>query len=59
MRRIEEVEFRMHDIENHIQVYKDYRQVCLENNDHHGVQDASSDLRELEAKIEVLKWVLE
>lgn len=45
-------------LERHRETYLNYRRVCIDNGDHHGVQDASSDLREIEAKIEVLKWVL-
>lgn len=38
---------------------KDYRNHCLRIEDHHGVQDASSDLRELDAVEAALEWVLE
>lgn len=35
-----------------------YRDQCVRIRDHHGVQDASSDLRELEAVDDALEWVL-
>lgn len=35
-----------------------YRDECARIADHHGVQDASSDLRELDAAEAALRWVL-
>jgi len=35
-----------------------YRDECARIADHHGVQDASSDLRELDACEAALRWVL-
>ena len=35
-----------------------YRDQCIRTRDHHGVQDACSDLRELEAAESALEWVL-
>ena len=35
-----------------------YRDECARIGDHHGVQDAASDLRELEAAEAALRWVL-
>lgn len=35
-----------------------YRAGRLEVGDHHGVQDASSDLRDVEAAIGALEWVM-
>lgn len=35
-----------------------YRDHCVMIDDHHGVQDASSDLRELDAAEAALRWVL-
>ena len=35
-----------------------YREHCARIADHHGVQDASSDLRELDAAEAALRWVL-
>lgn len=35
-----------------------YRDECARIGDHHGVQDASSDLRELDAAEAALRWVL-
>ena len=36
----------------------DYLKLKLEDEDWHGVEDAGSDLRDLDAKIETLQWVL-
>lgn len=35
-----------------------YRDQCIRIDDHHGVQDASSDLREVDAVEDALRWVL-
>jgi hypothetical protein len=35
-----------------------YRDECARIADHHGVQDVSSDLRELDAAEAALRWVL-
>lgn len=40
------------------QILLSYRDECARIGDHHGVQDASSDLRELDAAEAALRWVL-
>lgn len=35
-----------------------YREHCIRIDDHHGVQDASSDLREIVTAINTLRWVV-
>ena len=59
MKTVKELNQRIAQLQDQYEVYELYREVCLTNNDHHGVQDASSDLRELESQIAELQWVLE
>lgn len=59
MKLAEVISLQMAVLKRQRDVYVQYRQVCLDNRNHHGVQDASSDLREIEAQLEILKWVLE
>lgn len=38
-------------------ILEDYRDTCIAIADHHGVQDASSDLREVEAVLSAFAWI--
>lgn len=58
MRRLEELVPALSWLNARREVLLKYRDECARIADHHGVQDASSDLRELDAAEAALRWVL-
>ena len=44
---------------SHLAVLEEYMKMVQNKGDMHGVMDASADIRETVARIEVLEWVLE
>lgn len=58
MRDAATVEQKLRDLARRHATLLAYRNECIRIDDHHGVQDASSDLRELEAAEAALSWVL-
>jgi hypothetical protein len=59
MKDAKEIHQKISEIENRIRFMIAYMQVKIETKDWHGVEDAGSDIRDLEAEKKALLWVLE
>lgn len=44
-------------LEKDFALMKDYLLMCFRKDDWHGVMDASADIREIVAKLSILKWI--
>lgn len=56
MKSWQEIERELIRLEQRADVLTKYRDHCATIGDHHGVQDAASDLREIEAVDTALRW---
>ena len=59
MKDAKEIHEQIRGIENRIRFMLAYLQVKIEMKDWHAVEDAGSDIRDLEAEKKALLWVLE
>jgi hypothetical protein len=59
MKDAKEIHEKIREIENRIRFMLAYMQVKIEMRDWHAVEDAASDIRDLEAEKKALLWVLE
>lgn len=59
MKDAKEIHEQIREIENRIRFMLAYMQVKIEMKDWHAVEDAASDIRDLEAEKKALLWVLE
>jgi hypothetical protein len=59
MKDAKEIHKQIGEIDNRIRFMLAYMQVKIEMRDWHGVEDAGSDIRDLEAEKKALLWVLE
>ena len=59
MKDAKEIHEKIREIENRIRFMLAYMQVKIEMRDWHAVEDAGSDIRDLEAEKKALLWVLE
>ena len=59
MKTTKDIEQRIADINEKIRFMISYIQIRIDMKDWHGVEDAGSDIRDLEAERKALLWVLE
>lgn len=59
MKDTKQIQQQITEIDNRIKFMLAYMQVKIEMKDWHGVEDAGSDIRDLEAEKKALLWVLE
>lgn len=59
MKTTKDIEQRIADINEKIKFMISYIQIRIDMKDWHGVEDAGSDIRDLEAERKALLWVLE
>ena len=59
MKDVNQIRKQIADIDNRIHFMLAYLQVKIEMKDWHAVEDAGSDIRDLEAEKKALLWVLE
>ena len=59
MKTTKDIEQRILDINEKIKFMISYIQIRIDMKDWHGVEDAGSDIRDLEAERKALLWVLE
>lgn len=57
MRDASEIAIRIATLEEQRDHYVKHLDVCKDKQDWHGVEDAGSDIRDIEAEIKALKWV--
>jgi len=58
MKDTKQIHQQITEIDNRIKFMLAYMQVKIEMKDWHGVEDAGSDIRDLEAEKKALMWVL-
>jgi len=59
MRDKRTIEDRIHRLEVQLDHYIEHLDVCKDKRDWHGVEDAGSDIRDIESEIKALKWVIQ
>ena len=59
MKTTKDIEQKILDIDTKIKFMLSYIQIRIDMKDWHGVEDAGSDIRDLEAERKALLWVLE
>jgi len=59
MKTKEQVVSKIKEVEARLEFMKKYLQVKFDVSDWHGVEDAGSDIRDLEAEKKALLWALE
>ena len=59
MKDTKEIRQKIFNIDNKIKFMISYMQVKIESKDWHAVEDAGSDIRDMEAEKKALLWVLE
>lgn len=58
MKTIKDIEQKILDLDTKIKFMLSYIQIRIDMKDWHGVEDAGSDIRDLEAEKKALLWVL-
>lgn len=58
MKTEDQLRVRLHNLRIQIHTMEQYRDVCIQRHDRHGVMDAEADMRELEARVDALLWVI-
>jgi len=58
MRSVEEIKRKVEEVEENIEILTTYLHSRIKQFDWHGIQDAASDIRDSEAALQVLRWVL-
>ena len=59
MKTTKDIEQKILDIDTKIKFMLSYIQIRIDMKDWHGVEDAGSDIRDLEAEKKALLWVLQ
>ena len=59
MKTKEQINNQIQEVENKISFMIGYMQLKMKSQDWHGVEDAGSDIRDMEAEKKALLWVLD
>jgi TolA-binding protein len=59
MKTKEQIKEQIQEIQSKIDFMIGYMQIKMKSQDWHGVEDAGSDIRDMEAEKKALSWVLE